>query len=502
MNNNEENKKVDLNRILYVLKSEAEKLSHADNLTELERAAKKVELNKNIEFIERCIKIGVLKKIDSMSREELEDIALQSLSIITKDINPDTFFTELNSAKDYVEGYEKDLVRKMESISNLEFIIEGPLDVLVDKNGNPRSKFILSPEDKKLVEKQVKMNHKFGNIRLTVKVPHYYFSEEELDGLGYRQLSELGPKICGFTIKHPDDYIFDINKISAETPDQHFKIQSTPETARVLTSRYNRFDYERNKDRLGKMQMIMSEVQKKQKLLTNYTYLKEYVQKLLAGSDFVEEYLTNNKYGTIENQTDKAIYLSDKSDLSDEQMEQILSMLGNKSNENLREMFDSPEKINEYIELINKAKSQQIRNIPYLWLQPLDESEETINTLHQVGGVFDGIHKSFKASCTMLNENDIKALSENGIISKDINGQLITFRIATFRYGKISGYYTDERQQTPEFKEKLNEIIEEYRNDVNTKYPEILAKVELCDNQIQQLQALNEEYSPSPHSKR
>ena len=44
--------------------------------------SKKAGLIQKINLVGKCIKIGIIKKVDSMSIDELQNIALQSLSIV------------------------------------------------------------------------------------------------------------------------------------------------------------------------------------------------------------------------------------------------------------------------------------------------------------------------------------------------------------------------------------------------------------------------------------
>lgn len=105
MNENIENSK--LVSILNSLSRQIEELNskqnNSNNLAEYEQEKK--EILSKIEFVERCIKIGIIKKTDSMSRQELLDIALKSLSVVSEDINPNEFISEYNRLKNYTSEY-------------------------------------------------------------------------------------------------------------------------------------------------------------------------------------------------------------------------------------------------------------------------------------------------------------------------------------------------------------------------------------------------------------
>ena len=91
--------------------------------------SKKASLIQKIDLVEKCIKIGIIKKVDSMSIDELQKVALQSLSIVSEGINPDEFISEYNRLNQYVKEYQEDLQRRRSILEELTFIVEGPLDV-------------------------------------------------------------------------------------------------------------------------------------------------------------------------------------------------------------------------------------------------------------------------------------------------------------------------------------------------------------------------------------
>ena len=82
-----------------------------------------------------------------MSRQELLDIALKSLSVVSEDVNPNDFISEYNRLKRYTAEYIEDVSKRRSIIPELTFTVEGKLDTLVDKNGKPRSNFEIVPED-------------------------------------------------------------------------------------------------------------------------------------------------------------------------------------------------------------------------------------------------------------------------------------------------------------------------------------------------------------------
>lgn len=468
--------------------------------------SKKASLIQKIDLVEKCIKIGIIKKVDSMSIDELQNIALQSLSIVSEGINPDEFISEYNRLNQYVKEYQEDLQRRRSVLEELTFIVEGPLDVLVDKNGKPRSDFIVSEEDTKLLKKQAKMSRKFGNRRIEVKVPVYYFTDEELDRMGYRKSDDLLLK--GFTIKTPNDYVLKEGEPSPEHPFQHFTIISDAEASRKLSSRYSIYDAKKAQQDISRMQVVLPEIQLKKRLLTDRNYLKEYVKKLLVDPYFVEQYMssfvkTNN--ASIEMQY---LYSHEITNLSEQDFANLMETIESTSVENLQKMFDSPEKIDMYITLINGIKKKTTREFPGIWLKPENPTDEINEIINSDSNTF---RAKFPVGCQVypefITEQDLQLLEQNKTIIKEVNGVNIPFKLAVSRYKETSFYYDEVRQQRPEFAEKLHEVIGDYRRAISIDYPKQLEKIAECNRKLEALERLKSEYGqpsmqePTSHAK-
>lgn len=468
--------------------------------------SKKAGLIQKIDLVGKCIKIGIIKKVDSMSIDELQNIALQSLSIVSEGINPDEFISEYNRLNQYVKEYQEDLQRRRSVLEELTFIVEGPLDVLVDKNGKPRSDFIVSEEDAKLLKKQAKMSIKFGNRRIEVKVPVYYFTDEELDRMGYRKRDDL--LLRGFTIKTPNDYVLKEGEPSPEHPFQHFTITSDAEASRKLSSRYSIYDAKKAQQDISRMQVVLPEIQLKKRLLTDRNYLKEYVKKLLVDPYFVEQYMSSvgkTNDASIELQY---LYSHEITNLSEQDFANLMETIESTSVENLQKMFDSPEKIDMYITLINRIKRKTTCEFPGIWLKPenpTDEINEIINsdsnTFRAKSPVGCHVYPEF------ITEQDLQLLEQNKTIIKEVNGVNIPFKLAVSRYGETSFYYDEVRQQRPEFAEKLHEVIGDYRRAISIDYPKQLEKIAECNRKLEALERLKSEYGqpsmqePTSHAK-
>ena len=468
--------------------------------------SKKASLIQKIDLVEKCIKIGIIKKVDSMSIDELKNVALQSLSIVSEGINPDEFITEYNRLNQYVKEYQEDLQRRRSILEELTFIVEGPLDVLVDKNGKPRSDFIVSEEDAKLLKKQAKMSRKFGNRRIKVKVPVYYFTDEELDRMGYRKNDDLLLK--GFTIKTPDDYVLKEGEPSTEHPFQHFTITSDAEASRKLSSRYSIYDARKAQQDISRMQVVLPEIQLKKRLLTDRNYLKEYVKKLLVDPYFVEQYMSSigkTNDASIEMQY---LYSHEITNLSEQDFANLMETIESTSVENLQKMFDSPEKIDMYITLINGIKRKTTHEFPGIWLKPENPTDEINEIINSASNTF---RAKFPVGCQVypefITEEDLQLLEQNKTIMKNVNGVNIPFKLAVSRYKETSFYYDEVRQQRPEFAEKLQEVIGEYRRAISIDYPKQLEKIAECDRKLEALERLKSEYGqpsmqePTSHEK-
>ena len=468
--------------------------------------SKKASLIQKIDLVEKCIKIGIIKKVDSMSIDELQNVALQSLSIVSEGINPDEFISEYNRLNQYVKEYQEDLQRRRSILEELTFIVEGPLDVLVDKNGKPRSDFIVSEEDAKLLKKQAKMSRKFGNRRIKVKVPVYYFTDEELDRMGYRKNDDLLLK--GFTIKTPDDYALKEGEPSPEHPFQHFTITSDAEASRKLSSRYSIYDARKAQQDISRMQVVLPEIQLKKRLLADRNYLKEYVKKLLVDPYFVEQYMSSvgkTNDASIEMQY---LYSHEITNLSEQDFANLMETIESTSVENLQKMFDSPEKIDMYITLINGIKRKTTREFPGIWLKPENPTDEINEIINSASNTF---RAKFPVGCQVypefITEEDLQLLEQNKTIIKEVNGVNIPFKLAVSRYKETSFYYDEARQQRPEFTEKLHEVIGEYRRAISIDYPKQLEKIAECNRKLEALERLKSEYGqpsmqePTSHAK-
>lgn len=501
MNENIENSKLvsilnSLNRQIEELNS---KQNNSNNLAELEQQKKEV-LSK-IEFVERCIKIGIIKKTDYMSHQQLQEIAFKSLSVVSEDINPNDFISEYNRLKKYTAEYIEDVSKRRSIIPELTFTVEGPLDTLVDKNGKPRSNFEIIPEDQERVSRFIKGRRKFGNIKLRVKVPSDYFSDEELYNMGYKKILESDTYLMkGFTVKTPDDYTMGPGEPTPERPFQSFTISSDAIASKKLSSRYNIYDYEDCRAQMKRMEIILPEIQLKQNLLSDSGYLKEYVQRLLTNDpEFIDEYLTHKEMGTEVSRENQHLYQHEITDLSDDYINSILASLSDVSDEHLREMFDTTDKIDTYIKVFESIKRKARRNSPKIFIEAIDNSKEIMQFIQdRVGTIFHDYNGALgrariSARPEFFTEDDINLLEQGQSINKNIDGRNIEFKFDSTRYSKTSGY-SDERKESPQYKEKLMEVFDEYRNSLVNEYPTELQKIAECDKKIAVLNSLREQY--------
>ena len=376
----------------------------------------------------------------------------------------------------------------------------------MDKNGKPRSDFIVSEEDAKLLKKQAKMSRKFENRRIEVKVPVYYFTDEELDRMGYRKNDDLLLK--GFTIKTPNDYVLKEGEPSPEHPFQHFTITSDAEASRKLSSRYSIYDAKKAQQDISRMQVVLPEIQLKKRLLADRNYLKEYVKKLLVDPYFVEQYMSSigkTNDASIEMQY---LYSHEITNLSEQDFANLIETIESTSVENLQKMFDSPEKIDMYITLINKIKRKTTREFPGIWLKPENPTDGINEIINSTSNTF---RAKFPVGCQVypefITEEDLQLLEQNKTIIKEVNGVNIPFKLAVSRYKETSFYYDEARQQRPEFAEKLHEVIGEYRRAISIDYPKQLEKIAECNRKLEALERLKSEYGqpsmkePTSHAK-
>lgn len=488
-----------LNALSRQLEELNSKQNDSNNFAELEQQKK--ELLSKIEFVERCIKIGIIKKTDSMSLQQLQDIAFKSLSAVSIDINPTEFISEYNRLKNYTSEYVLDVEKRRSMIPTLTFTVEGKLDTLVDKDGKPRSNFEIVPEDQERVNRFIKKRKTLGNIRFQVKVPSNYFTDEELYAMGYKRLPGSDYSLMkGFTVKTPDDYTMEPGGPTLEHPFQSFTISSDAIASKNLSSRYNIYDYRDYKAQMQRMEIILPEIQLKQKLLSDSSFLKEYVQKLLTSdSDFIDEYLIHKEWKTEISREDQYLYQHEITDLSDDYINSVLASLSDISDESLRTMFDTTDKIDTYIKVLESIKRKARRNFPKLYIEALGNSEEIMQFIQdRVGTIFHDYNDTLgrariSAQPDFFTEEDIILLEQGQPISKNIDGKNIEFKFDSTRYSKTSGY-SDERKQSLQYKEKLMEVLDEYRNSLVNGYPAEQKKIAECDKKIAVLNNLREQY--------
>lgn len=500
------NENIEKNKLVAILNSLSKQIEelnskqdNSNNLAELEQQKK--EILSKIEFVERCIKIGIIKKTDSMSHQQLQDIALKSLSVVSEDINPNEFISEYSRLKNYTSEYIEDVSKRRSIIPELTFTVEGPLDTLVDKNGKPRSNFEIVPEDQERVNRFIKRRKNLGNIKLRVKVASDYFSDEELYEMGYKKLFESDTYLMkGFTVKTPDDYTLKPGEPNIEHPFQHFTISSDALASKKLSSRYNIYDYRDCRAQMKRMEIILPEIQLKQNLLSDSVYLKEYVQRLLTNDpEFIDEYLTHKEMGTEVSRENQHLYQHEITDLSDDYINSILTSLSDVSDEYLKEMFDTTDKIDTYVKVLESIKRKARGNFPKLYIEAIDNSKEVMQFIQdRVGTIFHEYNSALgrariSARPEFFTEDDINLLEQGQSINKNIDGRNIEFKFDSTRYSKTSGY-SDERKESPQYKEKLMEVFDEYRNSLVNEYPNEVHKIAECDRKIAVLNNLREQY--------
>ena len=162
-------------------------------------------------------------------------------------------------------------------------------------------------------------------------------------------------------------------------------------------------------------------------------------------------------------------------------------------------MFDTTDKIDTYIKVLESIKRKARRNFPKIFIETIDNSEEVIQFIQdRVGTIFHDYNGALgrariSARPEFFTEDDINLLEQGQSINKNIDGRNIVFKFDSTRYGKTSGY-SDERKESPQYKEKLMEVFDEYRNSLVNGYPTELQKIAECDKKIAVLNSLREQY--------
>ena len=521
MSNNVESlysKKINMEQRIAQLNKKCEDISGL-SISEKELIAAFLEtLGKNLGLVKNGIKIGILKKIETMDLETLQSIAIRSLSIFSEGINPDTFISGYEALKEnqqkeleaFEKGQQEELKKRKELVSSLEFEVEGPAYLFMDSAENLRTRLIFSEEDIELLKKRIKENLGYRVHFYDVKVPNDFFADDELLKLG-PCYSGTGIDNNGFAVSCGD--FLSVEELLAimfhQLPHPAYIIRINNSMFRQFDGRYNLHAKPEENLQINQMGHIIPDIMEKQKLLSDASYLKKYIQELLVESEFLD-WLSSID---VNNQTYQYLCqlksLPVESFFSEEEFEIIINpILSKKAFENAQRLFPSRMAINEYKAYLNRAKKEikaQIEGgFPKIYLKssylPQEERKKVIDSkiFERTFSSKDGISGLIENS-NIITEEDLQALEQNQTITKEIDGRTISFGLD---YGRIKGMskYSDERKrQSNEFYEDLKTFIDTYRKAVNSYHSNQLLTIKQCDKQLEVLKEL-EQKLPRPMS--
>ena len=451
-----------------ILESLETKLKEIGNDDSLEATAKRLDVNESIDLITKCIKIGIIRKIDKLPYEKLKEIALKTISPLTISINPDIYISEYNKFMNYLKMYHKEINRIKKALPNCVFTLEGELEAIVDKAGNPKGDFTI------LSDYQLKINSLLGikkandKIKVKVRVPSDFFTEKELNDLAFKK-DPLDNSLIGFTCR--------IVKVGENV--DAISIINEPETSEMIKTDYDYYKALDNMDRVKKMGIILPEVELKKKLLENPKFLKEYVQRILVADDsFIDNYVYAKDHDSKEYIEYNFLYNNEMSEIFDEQFKDIIDNLNGILFNNLKKMFDTKEKTDAYIKIFELSKNKAIKDMPGLYITPLDNID--LNNLKNIRIDKNGIF----ALPEFFTNDDIALLVRFKPITKIIDGRSISFALDITKYDKLRGYSTDEKRNTTGFIQDLKIVIFDYKRNVKEKHQRCRDTILECDKKI------------------
>lgn len=521
MSNNEErlySKKIKIEQRIKHLNKVCEDISKLSISGKEQMAALLEFLIKNLGLIKNGIKVGILKKIESMNLEELQSIAIRSLSVFSEEINPDIFISRYEALKEnqqkeletFEKGQQDELEKRKELVSSLEFEVEGPAYLFMDSTGSLRTKLIFSEKDIELLKERIKDNPGFRVHFYDVKVPNDFFADDELLELG-PSYSKTGTDNNGFAVLCAN-FLSDEELLAVlihQLPHPSYVIRINNSMFRQFDGHYNSSAKPKENLQIKQMEYVIPDIMEKQKLLSDTTDLKRYLQELLVESDFLNWFSSVDADNPTYLQLQQLKALPLESFFSEEEFEIIINpILSKKAFENAQRLFPSRMAINEYKAYLNRAKKEikaQIEGgFPKIYLKssyPTQEERKMVIDSQIFERTFsskDGISGLIENS-NIITEEDLNMLEQNQPITKEINGRTISFGLD---YGRTKGLtkYSDERKrQGEEFYEDLKNFIDSYRKAVNSCYPNQLLTIKQCDKQLQVLKEL-EQKLPRPIS--
>lgn len=400
--------------------------------------------------------------------------------------------------------------KRRELVSSLAFEVKGPAYLFMDSNGNLRTELIFSEKDLQILKKWTKENPGLSIHFDDVKVPKDFFSDDELLKLGpsYSRMgidNNVVAVRCSDFLSGEELLAVLINKL----PHPSYVIKINNSMFRQFDGRYNLHAKPEENLQIKQMEYVIPDIMEKQKLLSDTTDLKRYLQELLVESEFLNWFSSVDAANPTYQQLQQLKALPLETFFSEEEFDNLINPIcSSKSFENAQRLFPNRMVINEYRAYLNYVKKESKAQIEggfpqiYLVASNLTDTEKksvlesrifgrTFNVKRGISGLIE--------NSVFLTEEDLQALEQNQTITKEIDGKAILFGLD---YGRIKGMskYSDERKrQSNEFYEDLKRFIDTYRKAVNSYHSNQLLTIKQCDKQLEVLKEL-EQKLPRPMS--
>lgn len=433
MSNNVESlysKKIKIEQRIAQLNKKCEDISDLTTERKKEMAVLLETLGTNLGLVKNGIKIGILKKIETMDLETLQSIAISSLSVFTKGINPNTFISEYETLKEThqkeLEEFEKcqqeELKKRRRLAPSLEYELYGPAYAFVDINGNPRTNLIIEDKDLEILRHNVKRAINYSKV-YKVKVPSDFFTDDELLSLGpvycngrfdsgivskkihlskeemqelYSMIAYRKSAFISFVKRLPENALLSkeelCDKYQKDLCSVDFGIRITPNILRRerFDYRYSKFAKPQENVQINQMGIILPEVIEKQKLLSDIAHLKRYVQELLVGSEFFNWYSSIDKNNPNYQVLQQLILSPITTFFSEEEFNSIINpIISAKSVASSQQLFGDSKDINRYRDYLNRVKKENKAQAkePYsnqlLTTEQCDKQLEVLKELEQ-----------------------------------------------------------------------------------------------------------------------
>lgn len=273
-----------ISEIVEKLEIETDKLNDKNDNEKIKK-----DLLKELKFFKSILQVGIIKKINNMSKEQLLNIAYKTFDSITLDAN-NSFIEEYQKDLEYLKNYNKDLDEKRNTVLELEYTLEAKLFVLFDDSGEPKLDIIIDPETSKIIKEKIKNGYpKTKDIRIKARILRNIFKDYQLYQLGLWHMPNKS--YPGSAAIRPNDYLK--NDIYKKYSNEFITIETDYEGADRLTSMYSYEEAKIKTEKIEKYKTLYEKMLLKQRIETDENFLREYVKQIIVDPEYINLYMDN-----------------------------------------------------------------------------------------------------------------------------------------------------------------------------------------------------------------